>query len=86
MSLGQFAEEFGRHVVADAVTVTAGLLAQGARQEGLARPGGAGQEHVLMEAHPFGTGQLIDLRALQSARGPVVHVLDAGLELELGVV
>ena len=68
------------------MAVATGLVRERAGDEGLARAGGAGDEHVLVLGDPAAGGELADLGAIELAAGGVVEVLQAGLgEAQLGL-
>ena len=68
------------------MTVAAGLVAQRAGQVGFSAARRTGDQAVAMLLHPLGGAQLFDLCPLQSARMPIIDILQAGGELQLGVV
>src|SRR5262249_14198180 len=70
--------------VEGAVTLTDCGMGQGAADEALAAAGGAGQEQVLVGAHPAGLGQAQDHRAVETAGRAEVDVLHERLVAEVG--
>jgi hypothetical protein len=78
--------EPGGPPVAGAVAFAAGLVAEGAGDEGFADAGGTADEDLLVLVHPAAGGELADEGLVEFPAGRVVDRLDAGVrELELGL-
>jgi len=87
VSLGQrhLIGELGGTDVEGAVSFPAGLVGQGASQEGFSHPGGAGDDDVLMTFDPIAGDKTHYDGLIDSPRGFVVDILHAGVELQSGV-
>lgn len=81
---GELLEETGAADVEGAVAFAAGLVGQGAGDEGLAHARGAGDQDVSVMADPVAGGQPREHGAVDAAWCPEVDVLDAGRQLEPG--
>ena len=83
-SQGELLEEPGAAEIEGAVAFAAGLVGQGAGDEGLAHARGAGDQDVSVMTDPVAGGKPREHVAVDAARCPEVDVLDAGRQLEPG--
>ena len=61
-----------------------GFLSKGTGQIGLAAAGRASDDQVVLPTYPATAGQFEEKSFVQAAWGLEVHVLDGGLDLEVG--
>jgi hypothetical protein len=80
----ELAEEPGEAVEVGREAQAAGAVAEGASQIALARPGGAGDQDVVVVADPLAAGEPEDEALVQPAWGPEVDILRGSREVELG--
>ncbi len=76
-------EELRATEIKSSEALTAGLLSQGAGEEGLTHTRRARDEDILVFPNPVTGDQIHDHRFFNSPRRFVVNILDTGLELEL---
>jgi len=78
-------EELGGPDVESAVSFPAGLVGQGASQEGFSHPGGAGDDDVMVALDPIAGDKAHHDGLIDAPRGFVVDILHTGVELQSGV-
>jgi hypothetical protein len=81
---GEFLEQSRHAEVKGGQPLAAGLLGESAGEIALAGPRGTGDDAVVVIADPLATGQGQQERLVQSARGAVIDVFEAGVVPELG--
>lgn len=82
----QFAEELRCVIIADTVSIPAGLMSQGASEVGFAGTGRTSDEAVVMALDPLGTTKLIDLCSFEAPRMAIVDILQCGRHFQLGMM
>jgi len=87
ISLGQghLVGELGRTDVESTVSFPAGLVGQGAGEEGFSRAGGAGDNNVVVTFDPIAGDEAHHDRLIDPPGSFVVNILHAGVELQPGV-
>ena len=65
--------------------VAAGLVAERRSQPALADAGRADERQIVVGFDPVALGELLEQRAVKTARTAVIDVFDAGLLAQLGV-
>ena len=86
LGLGECQEQAGHTVVAGSVPVPAGLVAEGAGDEGFAGAAGAGDKQVMGPLQPLALCELGELCALQVSGVFIIDVLEAGAQFEARLV
>jgi hypothetical protein len=75
---GELVEKPGQPLIAHREPVTRGLVAEGASDETLAGTGRAQDQDVVVLVQPTAAGEAVDQAAVETARGAVVDILEAG--------
>jgi len=75
---GELVEKPGEPLITHREPVTRGLVAEGASDETLAGTGRAQDQNVVVLVQPTAAGEAVDQAAVETARGAVVDILEAG--------
>ena len=75
----EIGEQLGDALVEHRAVVAAGLVAEGAGKPTFADAGRAAQDQIVVGIDPFAVGELVEQRAIETARGAVIDILDDGL-------
>ena len=86
LGLGEGQEQACQAVVAGGVSVPAGLVAEGAGDEGFAGAAGPGDEQVVGPLPPLAVCELGELCALQVSGVFIIDVLETGAQFEARLV
>src|SRR4029077_6751777 len=81
---GEFVEKPGKPLIAHREPATRALVADGASEETLAATGRAQDQNVVVLVQPAAAGEAVDQAAVETARGAVVNILEAGGLAQLG--
>ena len=71
-------------LIEDRAVVAARLVAERRGQPALADAGRAAEHQIVVGVDPFALGQLLEQGAVETARGAIVDVFDAGLLAQFG--
>ena len=83
---GDLIEELRRAQVKGSEAFAAGLLSQGTGKEGLAYPGRAADQNILVLSDPVTREKIHQHRFIDPSGSSVINVLDRGLKLEFGLL
>ena len=78
-------EELGDALIEDGAVVATGFVAERTGKPTFADAGRPAQDQVLMRIDPAAFGELLEQRAIETARGAVIDVLDRGLMAQPGI-
>ena len=81
----QFAEQFGHALVEDGAVVAAGFMAERAGQPTFSDTGGTVDHQILVRVDPVASNEFLEERAVETARGAVIDILDQRLLAQLGM-
>ena len=78
-------EEFGHSMVQHRAIVAAGLVAERRGQPTFADAGWSNERQIVVGIDPVALGQLLEQRAVKTARTAIIDIFDAGLLAQLGI-
>ena len=81
----EIGEQLGDALIEDRAVVAAGLVAECTGKPTFADPGWPAQDQIVMRIDLLATGELVEQRAIEAARGPVIDVLDDGVVAQSGI-
>jgi hypothetical protein len=78
-------EELGHAVVEHRSIVATGLVAERRGQPTFADAGWSNERQIVVGIDPVALGQLLEQRAVKTARTAIINIFDAGLLAQLGI-
>ncbi len=81
----EFGEQLGDALIEDRAVVAAGLVAERASKPTFADAGRAAEDQIVVRVDPVAGDELLEQRAIETARGAVIDILDGGLLAQPGI-